>query len=210
MREAILDPSSAGKQTLKASILPPRSMRYADEEDARRVFESGEEFTLDGRRLGLEYAQALADAEETVAVLALPIVTIVQALVATRVPDLAPVIAVIVAATAVVLFAAVPALEALPAAARLPPVATVAHPLHAVIVALLRLNHPVAAHHLPRAVAALLPEVTALNVRLPDAHILPALRANNESQHANGAPEDGSWGEYATGHNGAPSYEPMA
>ncbi|KAG0040860.1 hypothetical protein BGZ82_007882 [Podila clonocystis] len=173
-------------------------MRYADEEDARRVFESGEEFTLDGRRLGLEYAQALADAEEIVAVLALLIVTTVQALVATRAPDLAPVIAVIVAVTAVAQFAAVLAPEALPAAARLLPVATVARPPHAAIAALLRRDHPFAAHHRPRAIAALLPEVAALN------------RVNNEPQHANGAPEDGSWGEYAPGHNGAPGYEPLA
>ncbi|KAI9238135.1 hypothetical protein MVEG_11523 [Podila verticillata NRRL 6337] len=35
-------------------------------------------------------------------------------------------------------------------------------------------------------------------------------RANNDSQHTNGAPEDGSWGEYAPDHNGAPGFEPMA
>ncbi|KAF8936629.1 hypothetical protein BGZ58_003952, partial [Dissophora ornata] len=31
--------------------------RYFDEEDTRRVYESGKEFTLDGRRLQMEYAQ---------------------------------------------------------------------------------------------------------------------------------------------------------
>ncbi|KAG0026648.1 hypothetical protein BGZ81_006212, partial [Podila clonocystis] len=160
-----LSVSSAIKKRRRKTFTP--TFLYADEEDARRVFESGEEFTLDGRRLGLEYAQGrrktLADAEEIVAVLALLIVTTVQALVATRAPDLAPVIAVIVAVTAVAQFAAVLAPEALPAAARLLPVATVARPPHAAIAALLHLDHPVAAHHRPRAIAALLPEVTALN-----------------------------------------------
>ncbi|KAF9920192.1 hypothetical protein FBU30_010024 [Linnemannia zychae] len=33
------------------------TIRYHDEEDARRVFESGEQFVLDGRKLGLQYAQ---------------------------------------------------------------------------------------------------------------------------------------------------------
>ncbi|GJJ71825.1 hypothetical protein EMPS_04182 [Entomortierella parvispora] len=32
-------------------------IQYHDDEDARRVFESGEKFTLDGRKLDLQYAQ---------------------------------------------------------------------------------------------------------------------------------------------------------
>ncbi|KAF9556850.1 hypothetical protein EC968_007933 [Mortierella alpina] len=32
-------------------------VQYTDEEDARRVFESGEEFSLDGRKLVVQYAQ---------------------------------------------------------------------------------------------------------------------------------------------------------
>jgi len=34
-----------------------RPPRYHNEDDARRVYESGETFTLDGRRLDLQYAQ---------------------------------------------------------------------------------------------------------------------------------------------------------
>ncbi|KAG0199780.1 hypothetical protein BGX33_011461 [Mortierella sp. NVP41] len=78
-------------------------MAYADEEDARRVFESGEQFVLDGRKLGLQYAQGrrkTLDEEENVAAPAQPTATTDQAPAATRAHDLPPEIAVIADVTA--------------------------------------------------------------------------------------------------------------
>ncbi|KAF9128640.1 hypothetical protein BGW39_004859 [Mortierella sp. 14UC] len=85
----------------------PLGSPYYDEEDARRVFESGEQFVLDGRKLGLQYAQGRRKttdeevvAEETVAAPDLPTVITDQVPAAIRAPDLLREIAAIAAVTA--------------------------------------------------------------------------------------------------------------
>ncbi|KAF9905207.1 Serine/arginine-rich splicing factor 10 [Linnemannia zychae] len=82
-------------------------IQYYDEEDARRVFESGEQFVLDGRKLGLQYAQGrrktteeVVAEEETVAAPDLPTVITDQVPVVIRAPDLLREIAAIAAVTA--------------------------------------------------------------------------------------------------------------
>ncbi|KAG0257229.1 Serine/arginine-rich splicing factor 12, partial [Linnemannia exigua] len=71
-------------------------IQYHDEEDTRRVFESGEQFILDGRKLGLQYAQGrrktmedeeVVEEEVTAAVPDPPTVTTAQVPVVTRAPD---------------------------------------------------------------------------------------------------------------------------
>ncbi|KAF9373839.1 hypothetical protein BGX21_004302 [Mortierella sp. AD011] len=60
-----------------------------NEEDARRVYESGEQFILDGRKLGIQYAQGRRKTADAIVVaLDPPIDSTVQALVATPVLDL--------------------------------------------------------------------------------------------------------------------------
>ncbi|KAG0279995.1 Serine/arginine-rich splicing factor 12 [Linnemannia gamsii] len=86
-------------------------IQYHDEEDTRRVFESGETFILDGRKLGLQYAQGrrkkpvdeeAAEEEEIVAAPDPRTATTDQVIPAvTRAHDLPPEIAVIAAVTAV-------------------------------------------------------------------------------------------------------------
>ncbi|KAG0313522.1 Serine/arginine-rich splicing factor 12 [Linnemannia gamsii] len=84
-------------------------IQYHDEEDARRVFESGEQFILDGRKLGLQYAQGrrkkpveeeAAEEEEIVAAPDLRTATIDQVPAVTRAHVLPLGIAVIAAVTA--------------------------------------------------------------------------------------------------------------
>ncbi|KAF9320353.1 Serine/arginine-rich splicing factor 12 [Linnemannia elongata] len=84
-------------------------IQYHDEEDARRVFESGEQFILDGRKLALQYAQGrrkktvdeeAEEVEEIVAASDLLTATTAQVPAVTRVRDLPPEIAVIAAVIA--------------------------------------------------------------------------------------------------------------
>ncbi|KAG0196200.1 hypothetical protein BGX28_010426, partial [Mortierella sp. GBA30] len=91
-------------------------VQYTDEEDARRVYESGEEFSLDGRKLVVQYAQGKRknkeeeaeeeDVEEIVVAPALPTAITAQALAVIRAPVLAPVRLSVADVTAAALFAA--------------------------------------------------------------------------------------------------------
>ncbi|KAG9060995.1 hypothetical protein KI688_007825 [Linnemannia hyalina] len=84
-------------------------IQYHDEEDARRVFESGEQFVLDGRKLALQYAQGrrkktvdevAEEVEEIVAAPDLLTATTAQVPAVTRAQDRPPEIAVIAGMTA--------------------------------------------------------------------------------------------------------------
>ncbi|KAF9143289.1 hypothetical protein BGX30_000881 [Mortierella sp. GBA39] len=84
-------------------------IQYHDEEDARRVFESGEQFVLDGRKLALQYAQGrrkktvdevAEEVEEIVAAPDLLTATTAQVPAVTRAHDRPPEIAVIAGMTA--------------------------------------------------------------------------------------------------------------
>ncbi|KAF9112780.1 hypothetical protein BGX27_002825 [Mortierella sp. AM989] len=64
---------------------------YMDEEDARRVYESGEQFILNGRKLGIQYAQGRRKITDMiVAALHQEVDSTAQALVATLAPAPAP------------------------------------------------------------------------------------------------------------------------
>ncbi|KAG0070700.1 hypothetical protein BGZ90_012543, partial [Linnemannia elongata] len=94
---------------LPLDLVSACALRYHDEEDARRVFESGEQFILDGRKLALQYAQGRRkktvdeEAEEVEEIVAAPdllTATTAQVPAVTRVRDLPPEIAVIAAVIA--------------------------------------------------------------------------------------------------------------
>ena len=52
-----LDLKAIANHSLRPHPPTPPFSRYHDEDDARRVYESGEQFSLDGRRLEVQYAQ---------------------------------------------------------------------------------------------------------------------------------------------------------
>ncbi|KAF8947768.1 hypothetical protein BGZ47_008010 [Haplosporangium gracile] len=175
-----LDKNTCKAETRRSTRPPPPQCLwqpvgspYHDEEDTRRVFESGEQFVLDGRKLGLQYAQGRrkttvdeeAEEEEEEEIVAAPdqlTVIIDQVPAVIRAHDLPPEIAVIavvtVAAPDVVARTADPAQDPLDPVPALAPVLRVAARLLPVDVATAVRPRPDAAR-LPLAAALPLPDV---------------------------------------------------